>query len=106
MERRDVSPRTLAALLVVSLALAAWYAWQLPGEWRDWRAGVPDRFPGQHRGRVLGSIGGLALVLALPIPLVLGRTPKTQRLRRGLLWSLWAVLMVTVVWTLVLRSTG
>jgi len=104
MDTRGVSQRQLAALLFVCLALAAWYVWQMPGAWNEWRVGVPDRFPGQHRGRVLGLLSGLALVLAIPLPLVLSRTPKAQRLRRGLLWTAWLGLMGVVVWSLAVRS--
>jgi hypothetical protein len=56
MDTRGVSQRQLAALLLVCLALAAWYVWQLPGAWHEWRVWVSDRYPGQHRGRVLGMM--------------------------------------------------
>lgn len=103
MDRQGVSDRILAALVVASLGLAAWHLWLLPAAWQDWRAGLPDSYPGQHQGLALGVLSGLALSLAIPLPLLVSRIPRTQRPRRGLLYGAWAVLMVVVVWTLALR---
>jgi hypothetical protein len=104
MDRQGVSDRMLAALVVVSLGLAALHLRELPAAWQNWQAGLPDSYPGQHQGLALGALSGLALCLAIPLPLLISRMPRTQRLRRGLLYGAWAVLMGVVVWTLALRS--
>lgn len=103
MDRKGISDGMLTAFLVMCLALAAWPLWQLPAAWQDWRAGVPDSYPGEHRGRVVGALGDLALILAIPLPVLGTRIPSTQRLRRGLLYGAWDVLMGVVVLTLGLR---
>jgi hypothetical protein len=95
----------LAVLLVMCLGLAVGRHWQLLAAWQDWRAGVPDSYPGEHRGRVVWALGDLALTLAIPLPVLGTRIRSTQRLRRGLLYGAWAVLMGVAVLALALRYT-
>ena len=105
MERQGVSDRTLAVFLVMCLGLAVLRLWELPAAWQDWRAGVTDSYPGEHRGHLVGALGDLALTLAIPLPVLGTRIRSTQHLRRGLLYGAWAVLMGVAVLTLALRYT-
>ena len=99
-----VSDRMMAMFLIFCLVLAAWQVWRLPTAWHDWRAGVPDRYPGEHRDAALGAISGLAGAVLIPVPLAIMRTLPHQRGQRALLWGMWVALMSIVIWTLVARS--
>ncbi|HLL47120.1 MAG TPA: hypothetical protein VK399_10425 [Longimicrobiaceae bacterium] len=92
-------------ILVMCLGLALLRLWELPAAWQDWRAGVTDSYPGEHRGRLVEALGDLALTLAIPLPVVGTRIRSTQHLRRRLLYGAWAVLMGVAVLTLALRYT-
>src|SRR5690349_7132227 len=100
---RTISRAVVRAVLGVALVLAAFQLVMMVPAWREWHAGTPDLYPGQHRGLFLGAVTGLALALALPIPIVLARLPKTRRGARAALWSAWGVLMALTVYGIWLR---
>ena len=57
-------------------------------QWRLWRAGAADLYPGEHRGLVVGNLGAIVLALAMPVPLFLSHWPDLPRRRRRLLYAL------------------
>ena len=93
----DRLPRMQRGVAVVCLVLGLWHVWQLPGAWQEWHAGMPDFYPGQHRGLLLGHVTGLALALAIPLPGVMTSTRARTRASRAALSAAWIVLM-GVIW--------
>lgn len=63
-------------------------------EWGLWRSGAADVYPGQHRNLVFGSLSGILLALALPIPVLLGYRPEMPQGRRRTLYVLVTALLV------------
>ena len=98
-----ISRALLRGFLVVSLVLATAHLVMLAMAWREWRAGTPDGYRDEHLRQILGAVSGLALALALPIPLVQMRRPKVPRGPRVALWSLWVALMAVVVYGIWVR---
>lgn len=92
--------------VAASLTLAGFQASHLLPRWREWQAGVPDAYAGQHRSLFFGALAGLLLALVIPIPLLLPRNGPAHRRRRSALLAVWGVLMAGTVVSLLLVGRG
>lgn len=106
MEPPDPQVRTPAlarGVVVVSLVLVVYHLALLVPTWQAWQAGAPDRYPDEHRRALLGTVSGLAIALAVPIPLLMMRIGRERRALRAAMWGGWAVCMAVSVYTFWLR---
>ncbi|HEY0929049.1 MAG TPA: hypothetical protein VGE27_03940 [Gemmatimonas sp.] len=92
--------KLLGVFCLGSVLLNAFILWRV---WPEWQAGVPDFEPDQYRGIALGSLAGIALSLATPIPLFILQARPAGRGVRVLLWILWLGLMGFCTWMLAAR---
>ena len=95
---QPISRARVRGFLVVSLLLTAFQLCLLVPAWQEWQAGTPDRYRSEHLRQLMGAVTGLAMALALPIPLVQMRLSKTPRGPRVALWGLWSALMAVGVY--------
>lgn len=84
-------------LAILCLVLAVFHVCMLAFWWHASRTGMPEVYPGQHRGQLIISVGGVALALAIPIPGALTAPYARIRRRTRVLWAAWFVLMAVVV---------
>ncbi|WP_169307721.1 hypothetical protein [Gemmatimonas aurantiaca] len=92
--------KLVAALCLISMVLNAFILWRV---WPEWHAGVPDFDPDQYRGIALGSLAGIALSLAIPIPMLVLQARPAKRGLRVVLWVSWLLLMVFCTWAFAVR---
>ena len=73
-------------------------------EWRLWRSHAPEVYSGQHRGLVFGSLSGILLALAIPLPVFLSSWPQLSKGRRYFLYGLSSTLVLSSLVLLWLRQ--
>jgi len=72
----------------------AYYLRKLIPAWHDWRSGASDAYPHEHEYLFRSTLGGLLLIVCLPLPLLMSRAS-----RRGMwvLLAVWAILMAGTI---------
>lgn len=105
--------RVVYACVAIGFALQLYLVPPAWAAWRAWQAGVPDRYPGEHRGTVLTTVGGLAtwllvvLVLAT-MRLVASRATWTaaQRRRYTSMMIAQVIALAVLIATIIARMPG
>jgi len=102
---RSRLPRPWWWIAACCAVLAAFHVWRIPGAWSDWRAGLPDLYPGQHRRLLFSHVGGLALVLVIPVNTAMAAAGEWPRGRRWALYGSSGVLLAVALTAIVLDLT-